>query len=202
MATRSLKALIRQRPGPADSAAISQKMASYPDRAVSIIMGAGIEDDLEDLVLARMRIDLSKTDKALLLDGDGVISRFSAKITVAFALGLIGPETRRDLTRIKDIRNAFAHARSDIDFSTPEISKKCSELELPERPRFKEISDADIARQPSMQSVREYYATYSPPTMPRARFSFTVIYLSSRLWFAWKEIMLHTDSPRPSAHVP
>jgi len=48
------------------------------------------------------------------------LRRFSA-----YVLGVIGPETRRDLTRIRKIRNVFAHAKRRLDFDIKEIVELC-----------------------------------------------------------------------------
>jgi hypothetical protein len=53
---------------------------------------------------------------------------FYAKVLLGFALGLFGEAARNDLTVIKNIRNAFAHAPRPINFETMEIAFACQKL--------------------------------------------------------------------------
>src|ERR1700733_9815244 len=48
-------------------------------------------------------------------------SAFSRKIASARALKIIGPITNENLTIIRHVRNAFAHAKLPIDFQTSQI---------------------------------------------------------------------------------
>jgi hypothetical protein len=50
---------------------------------------------------------------------------------VGFALGIIGTQIRADLNCVRDIRNAFAHARRAIRFDTPEVAAACESLRNP-----------------------------------------------------------------------
>jgi hypothetical protein len=63
-------------------------------------------------------------------------SDFSAKIKKAFAHGLIGPDTKKNLEVIKEVRNAFAHSLSEIEFATPEVERACAMLTPPPNMAF------------------------------------------------------------------
>jgi DNA-binding MltR family transcriptional regulator len=100
------------------------------------LVGVSIMDNiLKEALLARM-VDLSNTTTADLFEGYGPLASFSAKIDVAFALGVISKETRGQLLLIKRIRNAFAHTTDYLDFNSPAIVDICSNL-----PGFKEATD-------------------------------------------------------------
>lgn len=202
MALRSLKHLIREKPTASEYAALLEKVKGYPDRAATIILSTHVEDNLEQLVAVQLRHGINKTDRSTILEGEGFLSRFSAKILFASAFGFIGPETRRDLTRLKDVRNAFAHARTDISFTTPEVAEHCAMFEAPGKPRFHPISEADLKRQPAMQAVKDWQEAYQPPTAARERFILTAAFLNSRLSSATLHVMEHTERMRPSEHVP
>lgn len=49
---------------------------------------------------------------------------------MAYALDLISAETKNDLDYIRHVRNAFAHARTEVSFDTPEIGNECRKLGL------------------------------------------------------------------------
>jgi hypothetical protein len=56
---------------------------------------------------------------------------FDAKIHTAYAMGLFGEGTKKNLDIIRVIRNVFAHAPRPVRFSTVEIKDACALLEMP-----------------------------------------------------------------------
>ncbi|MFZ1430127.1 MAG: hypothetical protein WAS21_25555 [Geminicoccaceae bacterium] len=82
-----------------------------------------VEDSLQAAIQRRMRPQ-SADEIDRLFDGQGPLSTFSAKIMVGYAISAIGPEQKRALTSIKEVRNAFAHI-PDLSFKTKEISDVC-----------------------------------------------------------------------------
>lgn len=94
---------------------VPKQIKDQTDRGAAIIGGSLVEHNLEKLLQARMRPDLSKNWKEELFEGRGALADFAPKIEVAFAFGLFGPETRNDLLQICGIRNKFAH-----EFEGPE----------------------------------------------------------------------------------
>jgi len=69
------------------------------------------------------------------------LGTFSARIDMAFAMGLIGPAGRRDLHLIRKIRNDFGHVAGFLDFSQPGIASRCLEL----RHNIKDAADGPRA---------------------------------------------------------
>jgi hypothetical protein len=65
---------------------------------------------------------------------------------MAFVLGLIGPETRKDLDYVREIRNAFAHAKNIISFDTPEVVTVCARLKFPTRKLYDGYQQTATAR--------------------------------------------------------
>jgi hypothetical protein len=47
---------------------------------------------------------------------------------MAYALGLIGPNARRELHLIRKVRNEFGHEPKPISFDHPPIASRCREL--------------------------------------------------------------------------
>jgi DNA-binding MltR family transcriptional regulator len=58
----------------------------------------------------------------------GSIGSFSSRIDLAYLLGLIGPEARREVHLVRGIRNEFGHNPQQLTFTAPEISNRCREL--------------------------------------------------------------------------
>jgi DNA-binding MltR family transcriptional regulator len=125
MARAALKALSRK---PATYTEIASTFKALKrqrsDRAIAILASALVEDALEDAIVARLS-PLSKDDHASLFEGEGPLSTFSARIRVGFALSIFGKITRDDLNCMRDIRNAFAHARISLKFTTREVTDAC-----------------------------------------------------------------------------
>jgi hypothetical protein len=69
-------------------------------------------------------------ERQRLFEQDGVFATFSRKIDAASILRITGPTTNRNLTIIRHIRNAFAHAKRPIDFDTKEVAVLCADLTL------------------------------------------------------------------------
>ena len=66
--------------------------------------------------------------KKRLFRPEGPLGSFSARIDLAYALGLIGKKAARDLHLIRKIRNDFAHDPKTIMFDDDRVAKRCSEL--------------------------------------------------------------------------
>jgi len=56
---------------------------------------------------------------------------FQHKIRMAYALGIIGNETKENLGIIRRVRNTFAHAASPVSFSTNCVHQACDLLAVP-----------------------------------------------------------------------
>jgi hypothetical protein len=128
-----LKKLAKEIPDERTTAALLRQLEQRErdhrsDRVAAILGGAIIEDALRVALLARFRPD--KKDHEGLFDGDknAPLSTFAARISVAFALRVFGPNTLGDLQCIKAVRNAFAHSLMTLDFATPEIVTVCDAL--------------------------------------------------------------------------
>jgi DNA-binding MltR family transcriptional regulator len=103
------------------------------DQAEALILASLLDDVLKQAIIARMRKNLSTGDISAMFDNEAPLATFSARIALAYGLEIIGQKTRADLHCIRDIRNAFAHARISLTFDTPEISHACSTLTAPHR---------------------------------------------------------------------
>ena len=113
-------------------------LESHGDRAASIVAVVDLQDSLKKAILTKM-VSLTKTEKDELFSGFGPLASFSSQIKMAYALGVIGKKTRKDLDTIRLIRNVFAHAQKPVSFRTHVITAGCKLLTLPSRANPKDI---------------------------------------------------------------
>jgi hypothetical protein len=99
-----------------------------PDRIAAIVAAAVVEQSLRWALNSFFFLQITEHEERELFENDGMLSSFHAKIFMGFALGLFGEEARNDFTKIKNIRNAFAHAPRSLSFETPEIAGECEKL--------------------------------------------------------------------------
>ena len=105
------------------------------DRAAAIVGASLLDTRIEAAIRARLIDD----ERSELLDGlvgeRGPIGAFGTRIRLGFALGIYGPETKRDLLDIAKIRNAFAHEMAIKSFETEMkgVKQRCYDLRLIDR---------------------------------------------------------------------
>jgi hypothetical protein len=119
----------------------------------------------------------------------GPLGSFAAKIRVAYAMGLFGPQTRDELDCIKAVRNAFAHGTLSLDFKTPQIMKICNHFSLYEKSTIVEGLWGNTAKDRYISTVAfvssrlgaNIIAKHKPrqPLRPRGLFS---AFATARSW--------------------
>lgn len=103
----------------------------YDDRGVAIVFGSMLEQNLEIAISSHFVIAADESRRMFSYTEDGPLSNFAAKIAMGHALGVYDQRMRSDLVWIKHIRNAFAHARIEVDFNTEAVSLACERLIFP-----------------------------------------------------------------------
>jgi hypothetical protein len=96
---------------------------------MAVLLAAYVENTLQRAIIRNYHID--KSLESDLFDPMRPLADFSAKIRIAQALRIIGPQTRLNLDVVRTIRNAFAHAMIPVSFGTPQIARACELLTLP-----------------------------------------------------------------------
>lgn len=141
---KSLKRLANIRPTLADYVIEFTAKYSHDDRTAALLAAAKVEDGLLDIIKKRMR-PMNSTDDNRLFGPTSPLGAHGTRVEVAYQFKIIGRKTRDDLDAIRLIRNAFAHCRKPIWFSTPEIAEGCRRLTLVDRvgdiPQFKKHPD-------------------------------------------------------------
>lgn len=112
-------------------AAVAEELKEQTDRGAAIIAVALLDELLAKAIVGRLLVP-NRTKKAL-FGAYKPLSTFSAKIDLAFALGLIHENAHRDLTLMREIRNEFAHSIDPVHFNDERIAKKCKRLLLEEK---------------------------------------------------------------------
>jgi DNA-binding MltR family transcriptional regulator len=130
-------------------------MRRYADRAAALITATILEQGLE-YALASHFVELDPNEHRDLFseDADAPLSSFAARVRLAYALGVFGPKTRDDLTCIRAVRNAFAHAKAHLNFQSPQIIAVCDLLHYPTR-----VKAGFLPIMEDPQSARDKYIT-------------------------------------------
>ena len=124
MATKDpLKKLMRRFPAPAELEEQLASLSEGDDRTIAIV-GASILEALLERFIQRRLVVCDATLAGQLFYNRGPLSDFHGKIIVAQACGFISTPMAKELSLIKSVRNAFAHAAVGISFETPEVSQK------------------------------------------------------------------------------
>jgi DNA-binding MltR family transcriptional regulator len=121
----------------------TQVLSDTNDRGACILMTANLENALDAALEAVLHID--HESRRELFGEAGPLGTLSQKASMAYALGIIGQTTRKNLRIIRIVRNAFAHAKIPIEFSTPEVSAVCDDLTLINPLRPNQSREHDLA---------------------------------------------------------
>jgi hypothetical protein len=103
-----------------------QAFGEKNDRGACLLFASNLENALDAALSSWCSV--SHKDVGSLFQSNGIFGTFSRKIESARALNIIGPITNCNLTIIRHVRNAFAHAKLPIDFQTGEIASACEDL--------------------------------------------------------------------------
>jgi hypothetical protein len=114
---------------PKDLDQILVELSGVSDRAAISVGGSLLEHALELAIASRLREPRTKTEANVLFAENGILGTFSEKIWAAYFLKIIGPQVRRDIDLIRNIRNQASHDMNPISFEhTPEVAGRCREL--------------------------------------------------------------------------
>jgi hypothetical protein len=138
-----------------------QTSAKADDRSFCLLLAAMLENEL-DRAIDHWLGELSEKIRHDMYDRDGPLGNFSRKITLASALEIIGPTSQENFRLVRNIRNAFAHAKVPLTFKTTEVSAVCADLkrinifnppvevdqapQMPARARFETVCNETMVR--------------------------------------------------------
>ncbi|WP_340672519.1 hypothetical protein [Bradyrhizobium ottawaense] len=121
-----------------------------PDMVAAILGATLVEHQVEQAI----RIQLKQADASMwgrLTDPTGPLRDFSSKIVLGHALGRYEQEVTNNLYIVRDIRNAFAHARTLLSFDHPTV-KAALRRTTPIRHGRKTVNVATLAVEPEKRA--------------------------------------------------
>jgi hypothetical protein len=92
------------------------KMGNMTHGSTVLIVTSILDYDLERCIGCRFRDVDKETEKRLFRGTNAPLGSFSAKIDIAHALDITSDRVHRELHRIRDVRNAFAHTKAFLHF--------------------------------------------------------------------------------------
>jgi DNA-binding MltR family transcriptional regulator len=150
-----------------------------------ILIGASV---LDDVLCELLKKRLAKSDHVAkqamepLFSGMGPLSSFSARIKLAYCLGLIGKWEFEDLERIRKVRNKAAHEYTAKSFADNEIIQITQRLAGANHAvsAMKKLEGTEAeAGSPNQESAAR--SCNRELSKERLRFQLTVVYLAGRL---------------------
>ena len=114
-----------------------EELGKQSDRGAAIIGAAIVEDVLTECLQLRLILNNTLKERLFSYEKNGPLSNFSAKIDVAYSVGLVTASVRNNLHLIRRIRNRFAHKVEAKEFSDADIAASCATLDLSFQPREK-----------------------------------------------------------------
>ncbi len=125
----SLRDLSRQMPTDDEFLRIMTDIEHMDNRAAALVLASLIDNLLEFAIKFRF-VPLKGDDfDKLFRNPTAPLASFSAKITLAHALGLCDEVMRRQLDIMRSVRNAFAHTIMPVTFDDPLIAAECYRLD-------------------------------------------------------------------------
>jgi hypothetical protein len=122
---RNLKAYARRQFGnDEETDGVLADLSDESDRGAVILAATSIEDSLEFTIGSRMRnLESDVPARAEVFGPNGCVGTFSNKTLIAYAMGIIDHDTRKEIDLVREVRNACAHSRLPISFKTPQLQE-------------------------------------------------------------------------------
>jgi DNA-binding MltR family transcriptional regulator len=130
LAKPKLRSLIGQSPSDDEIRAVRNTFAYGTPLEAAIFSQAIIEHHLEQMLRAKFKRKNDATWARLTNDG-APLGTFSNKLIAGLAFGLYDESSFRNLNKIREIRNVFAHSKRLITFEEPTIVQALKGLSLP-----------------------------------------------------------------------
>jgi hypothetical protein len=142
---RKLRDLITDTPTAKETRKAIKAFHEGPPLICAIMGAAVIEGDLERLLRPKFKRNDHQTWMRLVGEY-GPLGSFGAKIIAGHAFGLYDDITLRNLNKIRDIRNVFAHSKKPLTFNEQEIIKHLNTISMPSNQRSKRFKNLQLAR--------------------------------------------------------
>jgi mannitol operon repressor len=107
---------------------LTNELSRESERAAALLAAGYLDHLLGEFLATHMVVAQSQVEEMLYKNGNGPLGTFSARMDLAYCLGLLSVDEHRDLNLIRKIRNDFAHRLTGQSFTTPSIASRCREL--------------------------------------------------------------------------
>ncbi len=97
------------------------------DRGAAIVVAARIEEGLEVLLKAKLTPSISSEDELFDIPY-APLQSLSAKIDLAYRIGVISPDVWASLHLLRKLRNDFAHSSGKLDFAAQQVQSHVRQL--------------------------------------------------------------------------
>ncbi len=122
------------------------------DRAAALSAAAFVDHALQKAITTHLRKDISETElKKLFTASMAPLGSLYTKTLLAQALGIIHAENAQQLETIRNIRNAFAHSMTHIEFNDAPIKELCFSLSIAQS--FSSLDQPDAAKRVYVSAV-------------------------------------------------
>jgi hypothetical protein len=128
---RKVRDLSRLDPTSEEVDAIIETFGNGPPLVTAILGQALLELELDRMLRKKFGCKDDQSTWDSLTADNGPLGTFNAKIVCAYAFKLFGESTKDHLNRIRNIRNAFAHAKIPLTFENPLVLKDIRAAKLP-----------------------------------------------------------------------
>ena len=113
-------------------AKLRREMIKESDRGLALYATAHIDSELESVL--RKKLIGSEQHLNEIFSFNGPVGTFSAKIKLAYSLGLIDKIMMDDINTLRKIRNEFAHSDQTLSFETQKNKDLCNNLKMNVKP--------------------------------------------------------------------
>lgn len=100
------------------------------DRGAVIVAAALLEEILDDILNSIIsKNDIPSKHVKNMFGLSGPLSSFSSKTLICYGFGFISKNAFDDLSKIRKLRNKFAHSTERVDFLSPEIEDSIATID-------------------------------------------------------------------------
>jgi DNA-binding MltR family transcriptional regulator len=153
----ALKKILRAKSTKEDVQRALKELETDGPRGTVVLGHALIEDAVRSAIAHHMR-PLNDGDFDQLFRGTSPLASLSAMTRVAYAFKIIGAKTKNDIDRLREVRNAFAHAQAILTFESKEVLEQLKLFECLKKMTENERSRMDGRR--LFRTVIRFYLIY------------------------------------------
>ena len=153
---------------------------SENDRGAVLVVASLLDSGLENALKAKL-VKTEEIKDSLFAGGNAPLGTFSAKIDIAFRLGIINFKTKETLNLFRKMRNEFAHNFETSDLESSRIKDRLMAI-FKKHPEYYENLVYSFKKSANLQSDSEFEAFFKNEWPVRTTFNFYFAVLSVIIW--------------------